>query len=819
MHQRMIRVCAVACSVACALMSSPSVLGHARAEGQPQDAGGVQETGRSQALAALEQQVRAAADQIRMDLDAAESGTDYQPLLARKITVDTSLLAAWLLEDAQLLVRAVDAGIPPPPMLRGLCAEHSQDAWTQQWSHDPRVVADALRAWAGQESVAAAARSTAHRGAAGDAAPLIQWVVQSTCQPTPQVTALAAWCEPCLAAQWLDWPLDPTGLTVEWSGERCLVRTAEGQDAAEAWPAATAPFCNPPELYCVADALRAQERGAPALVAVEPWEGAAAPTPAGEDAHIVVRTVRRQDGSMVRTERWVLSHGALRWLLLEQGPLRLMHAATQAVEIVEEVPGQAARSVEHRAQSALAHPPGGMRVVISFRSQPRAGAAGQEGACAVPEVIRVYASGALCADITLSAVFAGSAAEASAASAAWALQESQRAAQRLHTRSAVFAAAAAGDAPLVVEILRTAAGSADEDGVPWAWTAANASAASALLAQGGFADAAASVARQAWLPALVGLPAPERTQAMAWALQHRVPLLPEMLQPPLAAALRAALEEQHSPAVGAAKPDAPAPPMVCDEPASGTPAAAVLEGIRAALETVPALSPEERAALGQAACAALAAASSGGQRHDHWPEGAVVSADLQAALQDEGLAPLHTPALFAQRVHAAAAAGWVTSEARHAAQLQVAQLAEALEDACHALAAQGILTQMEVSALARTCRARAAALAHRVGNPFLPAWRAVVDGAASLPSASALAAQVAADPLLAGQLRSLPRLAQLLARIRPDMQPAALEQRQADALVQAWMRAILQAGRQQAVGKPVGRSAEAPIVRLKEAPP
>lgn len=805
---------------ACALVAAWIALGPAQAAGPSQGKAPPQDSSRSRALAALEAQVRAAADQIRMDLDAAESGTDYRPLLERKLTVDTSLLAAWLLEDAQLLVRAVDAGIPPPPMLRGLCAEHRAEAWTQRWSHDPRVVADALRPWAGQPSVAAMARSMAHCGAEGDAPPLIQWLVRSQFQPEPHVSASALWCEPCLAAQWLDWPLDPTGLTVEWSSDRCLVRTAEGQDAAESWANGIAPFCNPPELYCVADALRAHERGTPVLVAVEPWEGAPGSTAQTDDARIVVRTVHRQDGSLLRTERWVLSHGALRWLLLEQGPLRVVHSATQAVDIVEEVPGQAPRTALHQAQATLAHPPGGMRVVISFSARPFLGPTSQGQECSVPELMRVYASGVQRAEVTFSSVFAGSTGDAASVCAQWDQAASQGAAQRQRTRTAVFAAAAAGDAPLVAEFVRRAADDAAHDSVPAAWVAANASAAAALLAHAGFTDGSALVARQAWLPALTALSDPERSRAVEWALQHRVPLLPEVLQAPLA------MQE----AVSAAAPAGTAmvQDVVCEDPSPGTPAADVLDAIRAVLEALPALTPQERLTLARAACAGLAAAghsapasqvNSSSAGLSALPEGAAVGADLRAALQAEGQSLLRTPALFAQRVQAAAAAGWPQADARRASQQKVLSLADAFAQACQLLADHGALQPQDAPSLARLCRARAAVLAERVGNPFLPEWRAVVDRSADLPSVQALAAGLASDPLLAGQLRSLPMLAQLQARIRPDVQPTALEQRQADALVQAWMRAVLQAGRQLEVGKPVGRSAEAPIVRLKEAPP
>lgn len=819
MNQATIR----ACAGACALVAAWVMLGPAHAAGPSGGAGQAQETGRSQALAALEAQVRAAADQIRMDLDAAESGTDYRPLLERKLTVDTSLLAAWLLEDAQLLVRAVDAGIPPPPMLRGLCAEHSPDAWTQSWSHDPRVVADALRPWAGQPSVAALARSMAHCGAEGDAPPLIQWLVHSQLQPAPQVSASALWCEPCLAAQWIDWPLDPTGLTVEWSNDRCLVRTAEGQDAAESWANGIAPFCNPPELYCVADALRAHERGTPALVAVEPWEGAPRSNAQADDAHIVVRTVHRQDGSLLRTERWVLNHGALRWLLLEQGPLRVVHSATHAVDIVEEVPGQAPRTALHQAQATLVHPPGGMRVVIAFSARPFLGSNGAGLECSVPELIRVYASGIQRAEVTFSSVFAGSAADVAAVCDQWDQATSQGAALRQRTRRAVFAAAAAGDAPLVAELVRRAADDAAQDSVPAPWVAANASAAAALLGHAGFTEGSALVARQVWLPALTALSDAERSQAVEWALQHRVPLLSEMLQAPLAV-------QDVMPAAPPAG-TATVQSVVCDDPSPGTPAAAALDAIRAVLQSVPALTPPERETLSRAACAGLHAstdAASAPQGHSNgvgvsaWPEGAVVGADLKAALRAEGQSLLRTPALFAQRVQVAAAAGWPQADARRASQQQVLGLADAFAQACHMLADQGVLQPQDAPSLARLCRARAALLAERVGNPFLPAWRAVVDRSADLPSVQALAAGLASDPLVAGQLRSLPTLAQLQARIRPDVQPTALEQRQADALVQAWMRAVLQvlqAERQSEVGKPVGRSAEAPIVRLKEAPP
>lgn len=460
------------------------------------------------ALESVRQQVAAELGRIRQRILDAERGMDHGPLVERKLTVDGSLLPALLLEDSAVFCETVQEGREPPDLLRALRVEFGESPVRSEWSDPlaPQRVARALSSWVpGPDALLACMATTSSmRAPPGEGAPLIRWTAAvEGCGSTRQTKAWAHWYEPCLESMFLDWPVAPLSLAIDWDAWGGSLSQA-GVVHRESWPPQPT-FNNPGDLYAVFDALRsrrapdAEVRSRQQRVEGAPLAGDA-PTDASP-ASTVTRTLWREDGSVVRVETWRFEEEALRSLTIEQPPLRLRHVAPHAFLLHAEVNNEPVREEEIRGETVIAFPPGGLRIIVRFRGvdATRDLLPAREGAT-VPESIHLEAGGVLRVRVQIEGVAAGAdpagRSRAAVVLAGWQQAADASAALRLRSMDAAERAIAEGDVVSVREELASLARLGGVEGVPQEWALANASFARRRLVRGGQEDAAAEL--HAW---------------------------------------------------------------------------------------------------------------------------------------------------------------------------------------------------------------------------------------------------------------------------------------------------------------------------------
>lgn len=454
------------------------------------------------ATEALVRQVALEAERLRESLEHAERVEDYAPLLERKLTVDGSLMAALLFEDAAEFREAVAAGREPRGLLRALCVEFGEAGLQAEWSHPEgaALVAEALGCWAARPGGLAACRagSASLHAADGEQAPWISWTVEAEGEPgAPRMSATAHWHEPCLETTRLDWPLEPRALVVGWNETGAWLRTDAGASWTESWPA-LALFNNPPELYALFDALRWRRAG-DAGTTTAPCNGSA---PAASSRPIAItRTLRRRDGSLVRREHWEWTGPALTHLRIEQPPLRLLHHAPLAFDLRQEVEGEPSAPTQAIHPSAvLAHPAGGMSIAVSFRSPTaeRDAVECETLGATVPERIELRCGDVPRALVEIRGVAAGHTPEGRARAhrvlEGWQADEAASMRHRQRLAEDALAACARGDAITVHAACNALGALSHADGVPPEWMTANRRIAQRHLVETGFEAEAAALA-------------------------------------------------------------------------------------------------------------------------------------------------------------------------------------------------------------------------------------------------------------------------------------------------------------------------------------
>jgi hypothetical protein len=481
-------------ALTCMVMAASASLGQA-VFGPPPEAS-------NPATEALVRQVALEAERLRESLEHAERVADYAPLLERKLTVDGSLMAALLLEDAAEFREAVAAGREPRGLLRALCVEFGDAGLLAEWSHPegPAWVSEALRCWSARPGGVAACRaaSASLHAADGEQAPWISWTVEAEGEPgAPRMSATAHWHEPCLENTRLDWPLEPRALVVGWNESGAWLRTDGGAAWTESWPA-EAIFNNPPELYALFDALRWRRAGDARTTSAAPDERAPAATaPPG----VVTRTLRRRDGSLVRREHWEWTGSSLRRLRIEQPPLRLLHHAPLAFDLHQVVEGEPSAPTQAVHPSAvLAHPAGGMSIEVSFRSPTaeRDAVECEAIGATVPERIELRCGDVPRALVEIRGVAAGYSAEGRARARrvleGWQADEAASMRHRQRMAEDALAACSRGDALAVHAVCDALGALSRADGVPPQWTNANRRIAQRHLVETGFEAEAAALA-------------------------------------------------------------------------------------------------------------------------------------------------------------------------------------------------------------------------------------------------------------------------------------------------------------------------------------
>jgi hypothetical protein len=320
--------------------------------------------------------------QFKDQLDQQETGRNWSELLARKTTVDWAFAPLHLIRDAMVSLADGSQGVD---LLRSLRTEWRDAPVTAQWSHPDGAerARRALATWvpspraagssAGTESGTATEQRALHievrtgseTWVGTDAPPMIAWTIDATWDNAgPELHARSWWRIPLAEPVRIDFPLALEGLDVWVNSSGARLQDDRGAAHAESW-APNPLFNNPPDLYAAFDALRLvrAKDSAVTMQSELPSMGAAESSP-----NVRTRVIRRGDGSLVRSERWTWEGDALRSVVIEQEPVRLVHHSEQGVELVTEVEGVESSRVPHRPHSEVVQFAAGARIEISFRT-------------------------------------------------------------------------------------------------------------------------------------------------------------------------------------------------------------------------------------------------------------------------------------------------------------------------------------------------------------------------------------------------------------------------------------------------------------------
>lgn len=355
--------------------------------------GDLEDTAADRAVAQMRARVRAEEAALRASLDAAEATQDWSELRERKRSTD-----GWL--SPMHLVRDVMHGAIPGAECEPLAAwrvewrdEGVHAAWTD--AEGAERVRRSLDAWVprpgSDEVVRIAATTSGERWVGCDAPATCAWTVDGSWGVQgPVVHGRCWWRFPLAERVRVDLPLAGDGMDLWWDDRGARYQDDHGAFHQEAWPPRPI-FCNPPTIFAAFDSLRA---------AAAPDARSRADRVNHPDRHAArgacTRTVRRPDGSVVRTDRWEWNGDTLRELRVRIGPLRLVHHAERAFRLGTEVQGEAGMASEHRPTSEIEEFTHGCEVVLAFRPPLHGVDAvrpGVQEAASVPDTMDVLVSG------------------------------------------------------------------------------------------------------------------------------------------------------------------------------------------------------------------------------------------------------------------------------------------------------------------------------------------------------------------------------------------------------------------------------------------
>ncbi|MEN9642119.1 MAG: hypothetical protein RIR77_1308 [Planctomycetota bacterium] len=307
--------------------------------------------------------------QYKEQLEQQETGRNWSALLAHKATVDSAFAPLHLIRDA---MESLTDGSQGVDLLRSLRTEWRDAPVTAQWSHPDGAerARRALAAWvpvplaAEQQALHVEVRTGSEAWVGTDAPPMIAWTIDATWDSAgPKLHARSWWRIPLAEPVRIDFPLAVEGLDIWLNSSGARLQDDRGAAHAESW-VPNPLFNNPPTLYAVFDALRLIRAKDSAVTTQSdaPSSDDAAPSPT-----VRTRVIRRADGSVVRSERWTWEDDALRSVVIEQAPVRLVHHSEQGVELITEVEGVENSRTPHRAHSEIVQFAAGARIEISFR--------------------------------------------------------------------------------------------------------------------------------------------------------------------------------------------------------------------------------------------------------------------------------------------------------------------------------------------------------------------------------------------------------------------------------------------------------------------
>lgn len=322
--------------------------------------------------------------QFKDQLNQQETGRNWSAFLAHKATVDSAFAPLHLIRDA---MESLTDGSQGVDLLRSLRTEWRDAPVTAQWSHSDGAerARRALAAWlpmppvarsnTGTESEPATeplalrveVRTGSEAWVGTDAPPMIAWTIDATWDHAgPELHARSWWRIPLAEPVRIDFPLALEGLDIWLNSSGARLQDDRGAAHAESWgsSASTPLFNNPPNLYAAFDALRLVRARDSAVTTQHdsPSADVAAVSPA-----VRTRVIRRADGSLLRNERWTWDGDALRSVVIEQEPVRLVHHSEQGFELVTEVDGVEKDRTPHRPHSEMVQFTAGARIEIFFR--------------------------------------------------------------------------------------------------------------------------------------------------------------------------------------------------------------------------------------------------------------------------------------------------------------------------------------------------------------------------------------------------------------------------------------------------------------------
>lgn len=261
-----------------------------------------------------------AAARLRDMLQRSHEERDGARLVARKLSVESALLPAFIVQDLAHGCASQDLAQSLAYTYSGTdAALHAAGAWpsTHPWSQAPHELG-----WACPPGMAWRVRATTERlcAAGPEPAVAIDWLIESDGETT---TAIAERFEPALMPAELDFPLLPWGLTVQWDRAGGQVFDHTGRSHAESWVATAPILANPDDMFDAFDAIRVQQW-------LSPWRPARSRTRAlGGPA---VHTIDLDRGPLC----W---HDPTSYTLTHHGALQDGHELFRPVRSIPAIPG------------------------------------------------------------------------------------------------------------------------------------------------------------------------------------------------------------------------------------------------------------------------------------------------------------------------------------------------------------------------------------------------------------------------------------------------------------------------------------------------
>ncbi|MBU6210453.1 MAG: hypothetical protein KGR22_11140, partial [Planctomycetes bacterium] len=197
-----------------------------------------------------------AAERLRDMLQRAHEERDGARLVARKLSVESALLPAFIVQDLAHGCANQDMASSMSYTYGAADAERCA-SWV--WPMGVAGPAAPIEpGWTCPAGMAWRVRATTERlvCAGPEPAVAIDWIIESDGTST---SAIAERFEPALMPAELDFPLLPWGLSLRWDHDRGHALDHSGQSHTERWLAAAPVLANPDDMFDTFDAVRVHQ--------------------------------------------------------------------------------------------------------------------------------------------------------------------------------------------------------------------------------------------------------------------------------------------------------------------------------------------------------------------------------------------------------------------------------------------------------------------------------------------------------------------------------------------------------------------------------